>query len=100
MWGWLERRHQRQRELASGADADLFRDNRRRYRRSYALTGCGIMLGLVSAKIKLPGALHVIVVTLAIVLLLAGGFLYQWAESEYNFLQEPDPEEPPTMFRK
>jgi hypothetical protein len=100
MWGWQERWHQRQRDLAHGADADLFRDNRKRYRRSYALTGCGIVLGLVGAKIKLPGALHIIVVTLAIVLLLAGGFLNYWAESEYDFLQEPDPEKPPTIFRK
>jgi hypothetical protein len=58
MWVWLERRQQRQRELARGFHADLVRYNRRRYKLAFALLGCGCLLGLLSAKAKLSAAFH------------------------------------------
>jgi hypothetical protein len=44
MLEWLDRWQQRQRELQNGADADLVRDNRRRWKYSLALFVCSFSL--------------------------------------------------------
>ena len=56
MPSWLERWHKRQRELAQGADADLMRANRRRFRVALGLIGGGLALGAFGRGLHLPSA--------------------------------------------
>jgi hypothetical protein len=48
---WFERWSRRQDELAQGADADLVRDNRRRYRAGFLLLGFATLLSLLVSKV-------------------------------------------------
>ena len=50
--GWFERWSRRQDELAQGADADLVRDNRRRYRLGFLLLGFATLLSLLVSKVN------------------------------------------------
>jgi hypothetical protein len=100
MWVWMERRLQRQRELEQGVDADLVRDNRKRYKLAYTLLGSGFLLALLCAKLNLSGIPRAVAVTLAFVLVMAGVVMGRWAAAESAFLSEPGPEEPPKIFPK
>ena len=51
--GWFERWSRRQDELAQGADPDLVRDNRKRYRLAFWLLGFAILLSLLVSKVDL-----------------------------------------------
>jgi hypothetical protein len=100
MRGWLQRWSQRQRDLSRGVDADLVRDNGKRYKVSFGLIGLGLLLAVLGSKVHTPSLLHWVV-------LAAGGgsgwvgFLMAiWAREESAFLSKPDPEEPPTIFRR
>jgi hypothetical protein len=100
MSSWLERWRQRRRDLSQGVDADLVRDNRKRYRLAFGLIGFGFLLGLPDAKIQIPSTLHLIVVVMATVSFIAGLLLAAWARNEAAFLSKPDPEEPPRIFKR
>lgn len=100
MSSWFERWPQRQRDLRQGVDADLVRDNRNRYRLAFGLIGFGFLLGLLDAKIQIPGTLRLIVVGMAIASAVAGFSLAAWARQEGAFLSKPDPEEPPRIFKR
>ncbi|HTQ97505.1 MAG TPA: hypothetical protein VMH89_11910 [Candidatus Acidoferrum sp.] len=100
MWAWLTRWQQRQHDLALGVDADLVRDNRRRYQYAVVLLGCGCVLGVLSARLGLSGTPQKIIVALAIVLFLGGILAGRWAAAESAFLSKPDREDPPKVFRK
>jgi hypothetical protein len=99
MNSWFERRRRRRRNLAHGADADLVRDNRRRYRLAFGLLGLGTLLWFFGAEISVLGVLHSIVVALGMVSFVAGLFLAAWAQQVDAFLSKPDPEEPPRIFK-
>ena len=66
----------------------------------FALFGCGFLLGLLSANLNLSAAPHAIVLTLAIVLMVTGAGVGYWADAEAQFLDKPDPEGPPKIFKK
>jgi hypothetical protein len=99
MNNWFERWIQRQSHLAQGADGDLVRDNRNRYRLAFGLIGFGFLLGLLDTKIQIPRALHLIAVGISVVSLITGALLAAWARQEAAFLSRPDPEEPPRIFK-
>ncbi len=99
MNSWFERRLRRRRNLAHGADADLLRDNRRRYRLAFGLFGLGTLLWLLGAKIRVPSVLRSIAVGIGMISVVAGLFLAAWAQQEDAFLSKPDPEEPPRIFK-
>lgn len=99
MWSWLERWEQRRRELEQGVDADLVRDNRRRWKLSLGLSALGFLLIGVQALVKLPGPFHEIAVGLTVVFLIGGLALGKWARAEGSFLNRPDPKEPPKLWK-
>jgi hypothetical protein len=77
---WFDRWRKRQYQLASGVDADLVRDNQKRYRLAFGLLGFGFALGLLTAKVRLPDTLRLIASVVATVSLaryccLAAAFL-------------------------
>jgi hypothetical protein len=100
MWEWLRRWQQRQQDLSRGVDADLVRDNRRRYRLALVLLGGGSLLGVVSVKLGLSGTPQTVIVALAVVLFFTGILTGRWAAAESAFLSRPDREDPPKVFRK
>jgi hypothetical protein len=100
MSSWLERWRQRQRELACGVDADLVRDNNRRYKLAGGLIGLGFLLVLVGLKAHVSGVLPMILTTMGGALVIAGWFLAIWANRMDILLRKPDGEEPPRIFKR
>jgi hypothetical protein len=99
MLDWIERRVLRQRELQQGADADLLRDNRKRWKLSWVLLGSSFVLIGVQTMIVLSDPFHRIAVALTMILFVAGALLGHWARAEKSFLDQPDPKEPPNLFK-
>ena len=96
---WLQRYYQRRREIHNGADADLFRENQKRWRRSWLLFGCSFVLIAMQALIKFSGKWHSVFVVLTMVFFASGLFMAHWARAEKSFLAEPGPKEPPSLFK-
>jgi hypothetical protein len=96
---WFERLSRRQDELAKGADADLVRDNRKRYVLALSLLGLALLLALVVSKVELGKELRLVIRIVSGVSGLAGGLLFTWARQEEFFLNKPDPEAPPKIFK-
>jgi hypothetical protein len=96
---WFDRWQVRQYQLASGVDADLVRDNQKRYRLAFGLLGIGFALGWLATKVHLPDTLRWIVSSVATVSLVAGMVLAGRARQQAGFLRKPDPEEPPKIFK-
>jgi protein-S-isoprenylcysteine O-methyltransferase Ste14 len=100
MIGWIQRWNQRQRDLTQGVDADLVRENRKRYKLAFGLQGLALFLILLCAKVHIASTLFWILSATAIVSFLAGLLLAIWAQQEDAFLSKPDPEEPPRIFKR
>jgi hypothetical protein len=96
---WLERWRQRQDLLSHGVDADLIRDNQKRYRLAFGLLGFGFLLGVLLSKVRLAETVRLIVSVIAGACFLVGFVLAAWAKQEATFLNKPDPEEPPKIFK-
>jgi hypothetical protein len=100
MSGWLRRWSQRQRDHTWGIDADLVRDNRRRFKFAFGLMGLGLLFILFGGKLFSPDPLRWIVLGTAGVSFLAGFSMGMWAQQEAAFLSKPEREEPPTIFKR
>jgi hypothetical protein len=99
MWGWLERWQQRQRELKHGVDADLVRDNRRRWKLSWCLLGCCFALIGIQAVLKPSGPWDRVAEVLTAVCFIGGLVLGRWARAEESFLERPNSKEPPSLSK-
>jgi hypothetical protein len=99
MLGWLERWQQRDRELREGVDADLVRDNRRRWKHAFYLLGCGLFLFGIQTVVNLSGHWHDIAVVVTLIFFAAGLFLGYWARAEKAFLDRPSPKDPPRLWK-
>jgi hypothetical protein len=97
--GWFERWSRRQDELAQGADANLVRDNRRRYKLGFLVLGFATLLTLLVSKVDLGEHLRQILRVVAAGSGVAGLLLLAWARQEKIVLDKPDPEPPPRIFR-
>jgi hypothetical protein len=97
--GWFERYHRRQDELARGADADLVRDNRKRYILAFSLLGLAILLSLLVSKVHPGEQLRLVLRVVAAGSGVAGLLLLTWARQEEIVLDKPDPEPPPRIFK-
>src|SRR4029453_13416573 len=97
--GWFERWSRRQDELAQGADTDLVRDNRKRYRLAFLLLGFAIFLSLLVSKIYLGKQPRLVMIVVAAGSGVAGLLLLMWARQEQAFLHKPEPEVPPKIFK-
>ena len=100
MSGWLQRWSQRQRDLTRGVDADLVRDNRKRYKIALGLIGLGLLLAMLGSKVYTPSLLHWVMLDAGGVSAVVGFLMAMWAREESAFLSKPDPEEPPTIFKQ
>jgi len=99
MAGYFERWRRRQRELREGVDADLLQTNRRRFRLALSLVGIGLVLVAVAGKLRLSSRLDAALRVTAAVSVMLGIVLLQWARRERLFLEQPDSEGPPKIFR-
>jgi len=99
MWNWLERRVQRQNELDRGVDADLIRDNRKRFRLSWWSFSLGALLVAIDVLVQLPNWFHKTIYFLAFGFLVSGWLAWRWAVAEDAFLNRPDSKEPPKLFK-
>jgi hypothetical protein len=99
MWPWFERRRQRARELRQGVDADLVRANRRRRQLTAALYACCFLLIGIQTKLKFVGFWRHLVVGATIASFLGGFVSGLWARQESAFLNRPDPEDPPKLWK-
>jgi hypothetical protein len=97
--GWLKRWQRRQEELAQGVDADLVRENRRKFRTVDWLSGLSILLMFIAWKMRFWGGLRAIIGVVAAVLFVCWRILRYWALAESNFLDRPDSEEPPSILK-
>lgn len=100
MSGWLQRWRQRQHDLARGVDADLVRDNGKRYKVAFGLIGLGLLLAVPGSTIHTPSLLHWVLLDAGGVSAVVGFLMAMWAREESAFLDKPDPEEPPTIFKR
>jgi hypothetical protein len=96
---WFDRWQQRRSELQHGADADLLRDNRKRWIRGFWLLGFGFALLGVQALFQLSGLWHNIAVGLTMTVFAVGLFLWSWARAESAFLNRPSPKQPPRLWK-
>jgi hypothetical protein len=100
MPGWGARWQKRRRELAQGADADLMQFNRRRFRVAFGLIGIALVLGLLSAAVRMQLMVENALRIAAGISAVVGVVLAKWAHAEHSFLTEPEQEGPPEIFKK
>jgi len=96
--GWFSRWQGRQKEIASGVDAELIEQNRKRYKLPFRLLLCAfVCLGI--AALKLPHLLHEAAAWLAAALFIVWMFLLKWVRAERWQLERPGPAEPPSIWK-
>jgi len=96
---WWDRWRRRQNELAQGVDANLVRENQKRYRFTFGLLTFAFALSLLVSKIHLQVSLRIVVSVVATVCSIAGFALLAWSRQEAAFLSKPEPGEPPKIFK-
>jgi peptidoglycan/LPS O-acetylase OafA/YrhL len=97
--GWFARSRRRQRELAAGVDADLVLANRKRYRLGLGLFCFGLLIIVLGAGSHVNHAARVIALSVGFASLAIGFVVLEWARRERSWLDEPDPEKPPSIFK-
>lgn len=97
---WLRRSLQRQRDLARGVDADLVRANRRRWKLAAGFFCLAFLLRWFALKLALQHVVQVAITLVAILLAIASLVLFWWAWKVDTFLEQPDPEPPPSIFKQ
>jgi len=99
MPNWWERRAQRERELAEGVDADLVSANRKRWTLGSKLFVIGALLLAIEWPWRLPRWVHLVVASIAFVLIVTASIRWKWAQAEQAFLGKPERKAPPILFK-
>lgn len=99
MPSWVERWQTRRRELAEGADADLIRANRKKFRVALSLIALAIAVTAIDAKFGLLRSLDIALRIMAVSCFVIGLVIGRWARAEREFLNRPDSEGPPEIFK-
>jgi hypothetical protein len=97
---WRRRSNQRELDLQRGVDAGLVRANERRWRLSTTfllLAGLCVLTAYLTTSMPV---LQRIVSILAAILFIIARFLNQYYWAERATLHKPDPEKPPSIFKK
>jgi hypothetical protein len=84
---------------ANEVNADLWRDNRRRYRISSALLAVAILAAFISPKLPRSGIFSKILFAIFMGSYAAGMIGARWASAEHSFLSKPDRPEPPQLWK-
>ncbi len=85
--------------MPGGVNADLWCDNRRRWKISVLLIAISVILAFLMAGLRPTGLLKNIFIGALMVLYGAGIFGLHWARREAYFLREPGPKEPPSLWK-
>jgi hypothetical protein len=80
-------------------DADLVRDNRKRWKLALLLVALALAICELDHIFHFAGLTHTIAMALGIPLLISGLLVARWAALEKGSLDEPDPEEPPSILK-
>jgi hypothetical protein len=80
-------------------NADLWRDNRRKWKISTFLFVAGFLVILALMKVRLPRPILEILLSAAFLTYLAGLVGLHWARAESDFLRKPDPKQPPSLWK-
>lgn len=99
MWGWIQRRQQRDYDLKRGVDADLVKGNQRRWKLTALLFGLGFASLGVMALGHFTGLLNQIAVSITMAFFLGAMLLGNLARAWGVFLDKPDPKEPPRLWK-
>lgn len=99
MPSWVERWQKRQRELASGVDADLVLANRRRFKLAFGLLVLSFGLVWLDTALRLPNSWDIVLGTTAVICFVVAFLTGRWALHERQFLTRPDSEGPPDIFK-
>ena len=99
MPNWWERKAQRERELAGGVDADLVSANRKRWTLGSKLFVIGALLLAIDWLSRLPRWVHLIVASIAFLLIVTASITWKWAQAEQAFLGKPERKEPANLFK-
>ncbi len=95
----FDRYLRRQRDLATGVDADLVQGNRRKFRLAISLIGVAFLLLGIDRIIKPHGLIQEVFGWLLGVLLVSGTLIAMWAGQERAFLDKPEPKKPSSLFK-
>ena len=85
MPNWWERRAQRERELAEGIDAELVSANWKRWTLGSKLFVIGALLLAIDWLWRLPRWVHLVVASIAFVLIVTASITWKWAQAEQLF---------------
>ena len=99
MWDWFARWNERQRQLQSGVDADLVRDNRKRWKLSIVMFVCSFLLIGIHSQVNFPQLWSRLIAVLTGLFFVCGVVLARWAGAQDYFLSRPDPKEPPRLWK-
>jgi len=99
MGSWFQRWQRRQSDLAQGVDADLVRDNSNKYKRGFFLLAFAFLLSFVSGKVRFPRPAQIMLESISVASFIAGVLTLMWAGLERTFLDKPEPQEPPRIFK-
>jgi hypothetical protein len=97
---WFARSQKRRDDLAPGVDADLVRANWWRYRAALICFAVFWLLMPIQILVRPIQWLDLTVRALMLGLFVASIVLGRWAQVEHAELTRPEPEEPPSMFKR
>jgi len=99
MWDWFHRWQLRRRDLQKGVDADLVQENRRRWKLCACLFGLSFLSFGILTVAKFQGIMNQLAVAITTGLFFGAMITGHWARSWGEFLDKPDPKEPPRLWR-
>jgi hypothetical protein len=99
MWNWLERQMQRQDDLDRGVDADLVRGNRKKWKIAALFIAIGLLFLRIRSLVFISAKVQRVFDVIGATLLVLGFMIGRWAWRESAFLSQPDPKEPPRLFK-
>jgi uncharacterized membrane protein len=85
--------------LPDGVNADLWRDNRRRWKISILLIAISVVVAFVMAGSRPTGVVKNVFVGGVMAFFIAGIVGLRWAGQEAYFLRKPEPKEPPSFWK-
>jgi uncharacterized membrane protein len=85
--------------MADEVNADLWRDNRRRWKISILLIAISVVVAFVMAGLRPTGLVKNVFVGGAMAFFIAGIVGLRWAGQQAYFLRRPEPKDPPSLWK-
>jgi hypothetical protein len=87
------------RSSSDEVNADLWRDNRRKWKISTMFLALSLLIAAIFSKFPHSGVLGKILVAIFMISYGGGMFALYWARGKSAFLNKPDPPEPPQLWK-